>query len=339
MVTLATTKTSKMSRGQCDTDTSAATATPAVGDSSAYKTTRSDAAPNSYKSESQETLFQELRFRLSNELQSTLELEITLRTFFDRVCSIMKCGGLQYQYNDKNITLQFGDTLGNRANYKVSSQKDTLGELTFYRKQAYAEAELAVLEMLIGVLFYPLRNALKYKAALENSYIDSLTGLHNRMSLNIASAREIKLSKRHEKALSLLVIDIDHFKNINDCYGHLCGDAVLAHIAKLIEETLRETDQVFRFGGEEFVALLSETSMHHAELTAERIRKVIAESSVKNGTQTITASASVGVASLTKEDDFDSLFDRADVALYRAKAKGRNQVCCERIGKEIKKIA
>lgn len=285
------------------------------------------------------TNFDELRFNLANELQSTLDLELTLRSFFNSVNTIVNCGGLRYLSNDKKISIQFGSQDGHSAGYSVSSKIDQLGDLVFFRKHPFAEAELAALEMLIGVLFFPLRNALKYRAALASSYTDMLTGLGNRQSLEIASFREVRLAQRHSRALSLLVIDIDHFKSVNDLHGHLSGDAVLGHIAKVIKETLRDSDQVFRFGGEEFVALLTETAMEQAKLTGERIRSAIEATSIANGESNIRVTTSVGVASLTGDDDFKALFQRADAALYQAKSCGRNQVCYQKLGTEIKKIA
>jgi len=280
-----------------------------------------------------------LRFELANELQSSLDLEVTLRTFFDGVKSVVSCDGLKYTLHTRNLELFFGDKGQHSAKYGVSSKDDELGKLVFSRKKPFCEAELAFLEMMIGTVFYPLRNALKYRSALEHSLVDALTGLNNRQALDLSSLREVKLSQRHNKALSLLVIDLDHFKKINDTYGHLTGDIVLKNVAKLISDTLRETDQVFRYGGEEFVALLSETDIEQAEKSAERIRNAIASSMIKHNGQRINVTASIGVASLTKDDQFEGLFQRADQALYNAKAEGRDRIRSQRIGEEIKKTA
>lgn len=283
--------------------------------------------------------FNELRFRLSTELQTTLEIDATLRIFYEKVCSVVQCSGLSYSCAKKQTLVKFGEDDAHSAAYKVSSKDEQLGDLQFYRKHPFVETELAFLEMLIGVLFFPLRNALKYKAALQNSFTDTLTSLGNRQALELCSLREIKLAQRHQKSLSLLVIDIDHFKSVNDKHGHLAGDAVLSHIAKLISDTLRESDQVFRYGGEEFVALLSETHMDQAFQTAERIRKAVQLAPIENNKALIKITTSVGIASIAPSDDFNALFQRADDALYQAKANGRNQVCMQRTGSEIRKIA
>ncbi len=283
----------------------------------------------------------ELRFALSTTLQSTLELDTTLRLFFDHLNQLLRCDGLIYRYDDKGIELQIGTEARHGANYRISAQHDELGSLDFRRSQPFAETELATIEMLIGTLFYPLRNALKYREAVEGSLMDSLSGLPNRAALDLAVTRELKLAQRHSKPLSLMVVDIDHFKRINDTYGHLTGDAVIRDVAQCLRNTVRETDQVFRFGGEEFVILLSETELNCAKASAERVRQTIQTLSFAQNARELQCSVSVGLASLSMGDTFDALFERADKALYEAKRNGRNQIqyAVEDIKQEIKKIA
>ncbi len=288
-----------------------------------------------------ENHFNELRFKLSTNLQSSLDLDATLKTFFRHVQSVIGCSGMLFSSRQSESEVVIGTKGRHRVSYNVSSGADKLGELCFLRSNKFAEAELAVLETLIGVLFYPLRNALKYKEALESSLKDALTGVGNRFSLEFNFSREIKLAKRHKKALAVLLIDVDHFKKINDSYGHKRGDVVLKKIAGLISDSLRETDQVFRYGGEEFVAVLNETDMENAMLTAERIRANIAEHEIVASDARIGATVSIGIASLSMDDSFDELFERADKAMYQAKKAGRNQIVCSGLDKktEIKKIA
>lgn len=283
----------------------------------------------------------DLRFQLANTLQSTLDLRSTLSYFFEYADQLVKCSGLKYENPDKGISIHFGDDAKHSAQYNVSSEDDKLGELHFLRKNKFAETELAFIEMLIGVLFYPLRNALQYKDALESSLIDALTGLKNRLALNMYADREIKLAKRHKKAMALLVIDLDHFKRINDQYGHLAGDAVLKNSASLILEAVRETDQVFRYGGEEFVVLLNEADLDNALSSAERIRSKIETTEVVHGDDLISLTTSIGVSSVTLDDTFNTIFERADNALYTAKAQGRNQTVCSEDDRDrqIRKIA
>jgi diguanylate cyclase (GGDEF)-like protein len=148
--------------------------------------------------------------------------------------------------------------------------------------------------------------------------------------------RELKLALRNKRPLSLLVADVDSFKQINDRLGHAMGDQVLVLAVGLIKGALRETDQVFRYGGDEFVVILSNTSGEEAQTVAERIREAAAACempaaggsdmpmSAAAGSQRLTFS--IGVGSSTPDDSRDSLFKKADDALYWAKTDGRNRV-------------
>lgn len=266
----------------------------------------------------------ELRFRLSSKLQSSLEHETVLSTFFDQLQSLVRCSGMSYTNRDIDSTIQFGRQSKHSVEYLVSVDNEKLGRLRFQRNVAFAEAEMATIEMLIGTLCHPLRNALRYRAAVESALTDNLTGVSNRSALKLVSERELKLAKRYKKNLSILLFDIDYFKTINDRLGHASGDLVIKRVAELITQGLRETDQVFRYGGEEFLAILPETEPQNALVSAERVRSLIQSSPFATTTEIISISVSVGIASLRLEDSFTSLFTRADQALYRAKHAGRN---------------
>lgn len=156
---------------------------------------------------------------------------------------------------------------------------------------------------------------------------DPLTGVWNRRHLFALAEREITRVHRYNRPLSLLIIDIDHFKIINDTYGHAGGDEVLAILAKTVLNCLRKADFFGRFGGEEFVAFLPETTLKTAVAAAERIRENLANIVISVDEQQIRITVSIGVASYQKEDlTIDALLQRADKALYQAKNQGRNQV-------------
>jgi diguanylate cyclase (GGDEF)-like protein len=166
-----------------------------------------------------------------------------------------------------------------------------------------------------------------YQNALKMAYTDPLTQVNNRTSFNELMRREMSLAFRHSKNLSLVFLDIDHFKAINDDYGHECGDFALAAVAKCIKSSLlRDSDMIFRFGGEEFVVLLSETDLAGAELVAERIRSTIESHTLSYDMSTINFTVSLGVSTLHADDDAESLLKRADEAMYKAKRNGRNRV-------------
>lgn len=156
---------------------------------------------------------------------------------------------------------------------------------------------------------------------------DSLTGAHNRRSFMERAEYEMERSKRYASPLTVLSLDIDHFKHINDRYGHHAGDEVLKALVILCKATLRNTDVFGRLGGEEFSALLTETDIYAGELSAERVRKAVEEMEVVVGDDVITLTVSIGLYEYDNCDDsLDEIMQRADAAMYRAKQSGRNRV-------------
>lgn len=158
--------------------------------------------------------------------------------------------------------------------------------------------------------------------------IDALTGLHNRGWLDDMFGREIKRSTRDGLTACLLMIDVDHFKNINDEYGHLTGDRVLVAVGESIRKPLRPNDLVARFGGEEFSVLLPETSLQNAVTIAGRLRERISEADpVKvDNKELAKVTVSIGVAEFKPGDSLETMIASADAAMYRAKKAGRNCV-------------
>lgn len=172
-------------------------------------------------------------------------------------------------------------------------------------------------------------------AAMENARLfqlatmDSLTGLYMRRYFEIRLEEELRRVHRHRMPLSLIMLDIDFFKRVNDTYGHLQGDNVLCEVARIILDSVRvDIDLPCRYGGEEFIILLPSTPLDGACVLAERIRKRCEEHAFMMQDQPIQVTLSIGVAEMKNEDDFDrhSFIGRADAMLYAAKQGGRNQV-------------
>jgi len=155
---------------------------------------------------------------------------------------------------------------------------------------------------------------------------DALTGVNNRSTFDNVMNREINLALRQKHDFSMLVIDIDFFKKVNDTYGHSAGDAVLKEVAETIQSNLRTSDLVFRYGGEEFVTILNDADCDTAYVTANRILESIRDVKVNYQGQTLSVSVSIGLACLEKGDTATSIFNRADTALYEAKNSGRDQI-------------
>ena len=157
---------------------------------------------------------------------------------------------------------------------------------------------------------------------------DLLTGVHNRRWMNEMFPRQISRSERASQPLALVMADIDHFKRLNDTYGHATGDVVLKAVARRLSDTLRPTDFLVRYGGEEFVALLQGATADTARIAAERVRRAIEQEEYPsvNAAAALRVTISLGIAILQAGDSLERLIERADIALYQAKAGGRNQV-------------
>ncbi|MFA7632101.1 MAG: GGDEF domain-containing protein [Thiohalomonadaceae bacterium] len=267
------------------------------------------------------------RLRLITALQTTLDLQQMLHIFSTSMQTLVPHQGLSYRHHGHNIShdVCMVNARHHQCTYHLNLPDSELGELSISRDTQFSEQELAQFESLLDTLVYPLRNALHYHEARLSAHRDHLTGVPNRAALDEQLQREVTHAQRHQQALSLLVIDIDRFKKINDRHGHLAGDMVLRSVAQLIKKGLREDDLLFRYGGEEFVALLQATSTDGAAIVAERIRSLINAAICTYGDKTIKVTVSIGMATLARESS-DKLFERADQALYTAKQQGRNQV-------------
>ena len=161
----------------------------------------------------------------------------------------------------------------------------------------------------------------------EKATIDALTGIYNRRYLYERGAKEVEIARIQAEPLSAIMFDLDHFKNINDTYGHAFGDYVLKSVAQICSRNLRKSDIFARYGGEEFFILLSGTPIGIAYAKAEALREKISTYAFQEGDIKINVTASFGVAAYNHDDTLDEVIKKSDVNLYRAKEKGRNRVC------------
>lgn len=173
-----------------------------------------------------------------------------------------------------------------------------------------------------------VENARLYTKAAEMAATDSLTGLANRRTFMEELNREVMRAKRYQQALSLLIVDIDHFKWVNDKYGHLAGDAVLQSLAQILIKHVRTVDMIGRYGGDEFAVILPETNASGAKLVGENVRRTVSHTSfLLPDRNEIGLTVSIGISSFPDNANLiQQLIERADQALYMAKEKGRNQV-------------
>jgi diguanylate cyclase (GGDEF)-like protein len=207
----------------------------------------------------------------------------------------------------------------------VQRSGQLMGALELYLN-AWRELTEDQSDLLIGVASQAaiaIRHAQLFQAQEANALTDELTKLPNRRALAQEFLKETTRARRHHKPIAFLMVDLDHFKQVNDTYGHLQGDAVLAELATLLNTGARESDVCARYGGEEFALILHETNDAGARILAERIRAKVAAHTFPGG---LKLTISIGVAATTEAALFTSLIERADQALYSAKMGGRNQV-------------
>ena len=166
-----------------------------------------------------------------------------------------------------------------------------------------------------------------YSKTRHMSVTDALTGLYNRRHFEDNLEREFLRAVRYDNHLSFAIIDIDYFKQVNDTYGHSAGDYVLKEVAYLISQTFRKTDMVFRYGGEEFAVIITETPLSKAVVPLERLRKTIEENNFIYKGKKIDITISIGASEVNEQTNtVHQLFEFADSALYKAKESGRNKV-------------
>ncbi|MBU2097765.1 MAG: GGDEF domain-containing protein [Gammaproteobacteria bacterium] len=272
------------------------------------------------------SLTTDARLRLLNTLQTSLYLDDILNMFRAELERLVKVNGMQYSNGSMDIQTVFGSQELHHCAYRLITQGDHLGEVVFYRDSRFSDQELQTIETLLSTLLSPVRNALLYRIALAASLTDPLTGAGNRAALTNNLQRELSLARRNGQQLSLLVIDIDRFKFINDTYGHSVGDLVLRELVNVINRVNRSTDLCFRLGGEEFVVLLSNTDRNGAEIIASRLCHAISQCHICTQDGSIQISVSIGASSQCETDTEDSLLNRADKAMYNVKRHGGNHI-------------
>ena len=264
---------------------------------------------------------------LANKLHSTLELDKLMTLFKLEVSPILNLDDILYLPPNEQKAM---DSRGRHmVSYQLVLHKKELGEIALVRRTRFTDKEQQFIEKILVAVLLPLKNALDYSQAIQSALHDPLTGALNRFSMDSIFNREMELSNRNKTPLSLIALDIDFFKQVNDTYGHATGDCVLKHLTECIRQCTRTTDALFRYGGEEFTLLLNNTSLEGARLLAERIRETVQNTPCICNAQNISITVSMGISQFKPEDSQSRLFERADQALYQAKKSGRNQVVCE----------
>jgi two-component system, cell cycle response regulator len=216
------------------------------------------------------------------------------------------------------------------AEIPLTAQKKVIGMLALFQHQspAFVRDTGVILALVQNQVTIVVDNARLYEAARQLAITDGLTKIYNHRFFQELFEKEYKRSDRYNTIFSLIMLDIDHFKRVNDTYGHLCGDEILKGLANLIKSCLRSMDIVARYGGEEFAVLLPETNGPEAYQTAERIRRSVEDTTFMGTEQGLKVTVSQGVATYPSEGvhERQDIIAKADGALYEAKENGRNKV-------------
>jgi diguanylate cyclase (GGDEF)-like protein len=210
-------------------------------------------------------------------------------------------------------------------------QDKIIGLMAIDSKQpnGFNEQEIMIASEFANQVAIALENARILQETQTQAITDALTGIYNRRGLFQTGEFEFQRARRIQRPFSILMFDIDHFKKVNDTYGHAVGDQILQQMAQRCEKTSRTTDLVGRYGGEEFIVLLTETNLEAAKIIGERLRQSIMNTSFNTDAGALVVTASIGVTESTPTDTLNTLIERADAALYKAKHAGRNCVAIE----------
>lgn len=259
-------------------------------------------------------------YEVAKELSQSLEESDVLNAFKEKVSTIF---GITDCAFIENPSLEKKDN----GYGMIKVYRGSQGFLYFMARD-FGRINKAKMTTLLAQLELFLKRSQLYREIQELSITDGLTGVYVRRYFLQRLKEELSRAKISGSTLSYILLDVDKFKNINDTYGHIVGDAVLKGIAGILSASLRLIDMCARFGGEEFCLMLPETTKEQALAVSQRIRLKVQEAKIKAFNENLTCTISMGLASYPDDaGQINTLIDKADKALYRAKAQGRNRVC------------
>ncbi len=253
---------------------------------------------------------------LLEQLQTTLEIDKLLNIFSMEASKYIEFSGLYFKKDNISASIRGSKKAKSERRFELKINNEFIGVLTYTINSPISLTNFSILNKLHKKLVYPLRNAVQYKKAMSLAMQDSLTELGNRRHFNKQLKRAMHHANRKHRHLGLIIGDLDKFKAINDTYGHAVGDEVLIQFANALRSCVRDSDSLFRFGGDEFTILVEEACDRSLHIIENRVHAAIKENAYL---AKYHVGCSLGSAFMNRADNEESFFERADQALYRKK--------------------
>lgn len=259
-------------------------------------------------------------YNITKEICKYLDVNKTIKSCKDQMIKYM--GAVDCDFISQEIDpMQYRD-------YSVYPLLIGQRNIGYFVASSVKESDREKISILAHQFMLGIKRAHLYEKVQELAITDSLTGIFKRRYYIERLNEEIERSKRFNLNFSFLMIDVDHFKEQNDHYGHLVGDAIIKEVSRTIKENIRQIDLLGRYGGEEFSIILTETGKEEAKFVAERIRQAIEDRRIRVYDEDLRITISIGMSSYPSDaGDAQALIEKADQALYNAKNTGRNRVC------------
>lgn len=253
---------------------------------------------------------------LLEQLQTTLDLDKLLDIFAMEAARFIKFSGLYFKSKMLSKALRGSRKAKHERQFELKLNDEFLGTISYSLNQPISMHHYKDLQRIHQIILYPLKNALQYHQAMQLAMQDSLTGLGNRRYFDEQLKRAMHNANRHHAQVGLVLGDLNKFKAINDTYGHVTGDQVLIQFADILQTCVRDSDSVFRFGGDEFAIIVENASEYALDIIQSRLDSALKSNVLLAKYQ---VGCSLGTTFMNRADNEHTLFERADQALYRQK--------------------
>ncbi len=255
------------------------------------------------------------------KLQTTLDVHELIGIYAGLAQRQIDFVGLTIHSIDGSFEASYGKAEGNSQVFDIKAADKVVARLAYFFGSRISPTYQSYIKQLHQALAYPLRNALMYSHVKRLATKDALTGLGNRSYFDDYLLQRLAMNERKQQGFSLMMLDLDNFKQVNDKHGHAMGDDILREFADILGRSVRGTDCVFRFGGDEFAIIVDDNNFMANQVVANRIRHAVLASKLLSDYH---VTCSIGFTQANHIDTSNDLFDRADHALYEAKKAGRN---------------